>query len=438
MKKLIFIARFIIMVSIFCVPAHHIYSATAEDLNKQINDVNSQIQALDNEISQYQAQISQTNEKSNTLANLIKELALTRSKLLTEKAQTQKKIVAANLVIQELSGNISIQQKSVNESKSSLIKMLKDLNESDSLTTIEKLLSQDDLASMSREYNNILNINEGIRKHIIDLGEQINSLNISKNKKETEQKNLTTLKNNLIQKQQVIEITKKENSDLLTETKNTESAYKKLLADRQKKRDEFEKKLSDYESQLKFILNPNLLPAEGSSVLSWPLDSVFVTQLFGKTVAAKRLYVSGSHSGVDFRASIGTQVKSMGAGTIIGTGDTDQYCKGASFGKWVFIRYYNGLSSTFGHLSLILGVAGQKVQTGDVVALSGNTGHSTAPHLHVTVYASQGADVKTVPSLSCNGKTFIMPIAPTSAYLDPLLYLPKISANMIKNDTARD
>ena len=122
----------------------------------------------------------------------------------------------------------------------------------------------------------------------------------------------------------------------------------------------------------------------------------------------------------------------MGSGTVIGTGDTDIYCKGASFGKWVFIKYDNGLSSTFGHLSVISSTAGQKVKTGDVVGLSGNTGHSTGPHLHVTVYASQGSDVKTVPSLSCNGKTFIMPIAPVNAYLDPMLYLPKISSNMVK------
>jgi murein DD-endopeptidase MepM/ murein hydrolase activator NlpD len=233
-------------------------------------------------------------------------------------------------------------------------------------------------------------------------------------------------------------VTKKEKDSLLTETKNKESNYKKILADRQKKRDAFEKELQNYETQLKFILDPSLLPPEGSGVLAWPLDTIYVTQLFGRTVAAKRLYTSGSHSGVDFRAAVGTPVKSMGTGVVVGTGDTDIYCRGASFGKWVFIKYDNGLSSTFGHLSVISSVAGQKVKAGDVVALSGNTGHSTGPHLHVTVYASAGAEVKTVPSLSCNGKTFIMPIASTKAYLDPMLYLPKVLSSAIKRDTARN
>ncbi|MBP6908661.1 MAG: M23 family metallopeptidase, partial [Candidatus Pacebacteria bacterium] len=120
-------------------------------------------------------------------------------------------------------------------------------------------------------------------------------------------------------------------------------------------------------------------------------------------------------------------------GTVLGTGDTDIACKGASFGKWVFIKYDNGLSSTYGHLSVISAKNGDRVEAGDVVGLSGNTGSSTGPHLHVAVYASEGVNVATVPSKSCGGKVFTQPIAALSAYLDPALYLPPITKNMVKN-----
>ena len=409
-----------------------LFAATVESVTAQIDDINSQIQALDREIKQYQDQISTTSAQSSTLASIIKELTLTRTKLTKELEQTQKKITATGLVIVYLDKDISERQKSINNSVQLLGKMFRSLEEYDNTTFIEKVLTTENLGDVSREYNDILSVNENVRKYILDIKNEKEALSVSKDKKETEKENLTELKNGLASKKLAIDITKKEKDTLLVETKNQESNYKKLLADRIKKRDAFEKDLQNYEAQLKFILNPSLLPSEGSGILAWPLDKVFVTQLFGKTVAAKRLYTSGSHSGVDFRASIGTEVKSMGNGVVVGTGDTDVYCKGASFGKWVFIKYDNGLSSTYGHLSVISSKAGQKVSTGDVVALSGNTGHSTGPHLHVTVYASQGADVKTVPSLSCNGKTFTMPIAPVSAYLDPVLYLPKLSASMIK------
>lgn len=425
---------------IFCItflPAYT-FALTASDVSNQINDINSQILALDKEIKQYQSQISETNAQSNTLSNLIKELTLTRSKLLKELDLTQKKITATGLVISTLDNDISAREKSIADSQELLKKMFRNLDVYDNATIVEKILSQDSLANASREYNNIATINESIRGYIIDIKKEREIMITSKNQKEVEKKNLSNLKKTLSDKKLAIEVTKKEKDTLLTETKNKESNYKKLLADRQKKRDAFEKDLQNYEAQLKFILNPNLLPTPGSGILSWPLDTVFVTQLFGKTVSAKRLYTSGSHSGVDFRASIGTPVKAMASGTVIGVGDTDIYCKGASFGKWVFIKYNNGLSSTYGHLSVLSTSAGAQVKTGDVVALSGNTGHSTGPHLHVTVYASQGADVKTVPSLSCNGKTFIMPIAPVDAYLDPMLYLPQALKNMVKNDTVRD
>jgi len=112
----------------------------------------------------------------------------------------------------------------------------------------------------------------------------------------------------------------------------------------------------------------------------------------------------------------------MASGVVKGTGDTDIYCKGASFGKWVFIEYDNGLSSAFGHLSVISAKTGQRVKAGDVVALSGNTGHTTGPHLHTSVYVSEGVNIGKVPSRSCTGKNFIMPIASKNAYLDLLDY----------------
>lgn len=431
MRKIL-LAAILILTMVLNIPYNSFAASTADSLRQQISDTNSQIEAIDREIQKFQNQISQTSAQSNTLSNTIKGLTLTRSKLLKEKEQTQKKINATGLVIKEISNDIGDKEVSLDKSRKSLSSLINLLNENDNQLFIEKFLSQENLSDASREYNNTISINEKIREYITELNTKKNILNTTKNKKELEQKNLSNLKTSLILKQQAVESTKKEQDSLLSATKNKESEYKKLLAEQVKRRDTFEKSLSNYEAQLKFILNPKLLPTEGKGVLSWPLDYILITQLFGKTVSAKRLYISGSHSGVDFRASVGTAVKSMGDGVVVGTGDTDTYCKGASFGKWVFIKYNNGLSSTYGHLSAISAQAGQKVSTGDVVALSGNTGHSTGPHLHVTVYASQGADVKTVPSLSCSGKTFIMPIAPTNAYLDPMLYLPQALKSMIK------
>ncbi len=292
LKRLVLNAFFILL-CILILP-QNINALTAEVVNQQINDVNSQIQALDKEILQYQNQISETSEQSNTLANLIKELTLTRSKLLKETQVTEKKIKATNLVIGTLADTITTEQKSIDNSNEVLRKIFKTVSERDNTSFIQRILSKDNILEVNREYNDLLSINEKVNSYVASIKKQKEDLIQSKNIKETEQQNLNSLKKTLTQKKLVVDITKKEKDSLLTQTKNQESNYKKLLADSQKKRDAFEKDLQNYEAQLKFILNPKLLPSEGSGVLSWPLDNIFITQLFGKTISAKRLYVSGS------------------------------------------------------------------------------------------------------------------------------------------------
>ena len=82
----------------------------------------------------------------------------------------------------------------------------------------------------------------------------------------------------------------------------------------------------------------------------------------------------------------------------------------------------------FAHLSVIDVVAGQKVGTGDIVAYSGNTGYSTGPHLHYTLYASAGVEVKKFNEFKavtgCGSAT--SPFAAIEAYLDPMDYLPPL------------
>lgn len=423
MKKLIF--YFILIACCISLFPYQAFALTSDEVREQIEATNKQIEALDKEIKQYQAQITETNVQSNTLVNIIKELTLTRSKLVKEKEQIQKKITATGLVIQTISGSIVEKEKSIGVSRQSLGRMINDLNQNDNILIVERLLSKESFTEFSRDYNNIVTLNEKIRENIVDISFKKEELLNSKTQKEGEQQNLNTLKNNLVQKEKVVIITKNEKDTLLNQTKNKEAEYKKLLLEREKIKDAFETVLEDYEAQLKFILNPKLLPNEGSGALSWPLSYILQTSNYGSRWGR-------FHYGLDFRAAVGTNVFAMASGVVQGTGDTDIACKGASFGKWVFIKYNNGLSSTYGHLSVITAKVGQQVKIGDIVGLSGNTGSSTGPHLHIAVYASDGVKVDTVPSKSCGGKIFTQPIAALNAYLDPTLYLPKLTSTMVK------
>ncbi|MFI8290729.1 M23 family metallopeptidase [Streptomyces sp. ms191] len=90
------------------------------------------------------------------------------------------------------------------------------------------------------------------------------------------------------------------------------------------------------------------------------------------------------HSGQDFAVPVGTTVKAAGAGTVVkagpyGGGD------GPAYGNAVVIKHANGKYSQYAHLSKIKVHIGQKVGAGQKIALSGNTGNSSGPHLHFEI-----------------------------------------------------
>ena len=57
----------------------------------------------------------------------------------------------------------------------------------------------------------------------------------------------------------------------------------------------------------------------------------------------------------------------------------------AEYGQTLIVEHGNETKSLYGHLSKFNVAVNQKVQRGDVVALTGNTGRSTGPHLHYEI-----------------------------------------------------
>jgi murein DD-endopeptidase MepM/ murein hydrolase activator NlpD len=268
-------------------------------------------------------------------------------------------------------------------------------------------------------------IQSNIRDTVTDVKEVKQTLEEDQVEEEEKKKLLEEEKEKLKVKQTTLDLNKAAQQKELEITKNQESNYKKIVEDSKKKKAAFEKEMFEYEAKLKYVLDPKSIPKANSSPLSWPVDNVYITQQFGKTNASARLYVSGSHNGVDFRAPIGTPIKSSGNGKVAGTGNTDADCPRVSFGKWILIKYDNGLATTYGHLSKIEVSPGQVVTAGQIVGYSGNTGYSTGPHLHVSAYAADAVNPVTRPSASCPGVNMTMPVSAVNAYLDPLLYYPK-------------
>jgi len=85
------------------------------------------------------------------------------------------------------------------------------------------------------------------------------------------------------------------------------------------------------------------------------------------------------HPGIDIACAEGTPVLATAIGEVVMTGDDEVY------GKIVVLKHNDSIISLYGHNKEILVQKGEKVLPGSRIALSGNTGKSTAPHLHYEV-----------------------------------------------------
>ena len=85
------------------------------------------------------------------------------------------------------------------------------------------------------------------------------------------------------------------------------------------------------------------------------------------------------HSGMDFRSPMGSPAKVTAPGVVVRAGWAGGY------GRMVEVDHGQGFSTRYGHLSKILVTVGQKVNTGDEIGETGNSGRSTGPHLHYEV-----------------------------------------------------
>lgn len=128
---------------------------------------------------------------------------------------------------------------------------------------------------------------------------------------------------------------------------------------------------------LEKILDSITLQAEVTPS-SWPVHSGYISSEFG----FRRDPFNGRsrmHKGLDFAGPIGTPVYAVATGVVSFVG------KKSGYGNVVEVDHGDGVLSRYGHLSAAKAVEGQLVKKGDLVALIGNTGRSTGPHLHLEV-----------------------------------------------------
>ncbi|MDD9378000.1 M23 family metallopeptidase [Streptomyces sp. ZAF1911] len=139
-----------------------------------------------------------------------------------------------------------------------------------------------------------------------------------------------------------------------------------------------------------------------ASLWEKPVSKYTLSATFGKGGSMW----SHKHSGQDFAVPVGTPVDAVSAGTVVKAGPNGGG-DGPAYGNAIVIKHANNTYSQYAHLSKIQVTIGEKVSKGEQIALSGNTGNSSGPHLHFEIRTTPnyGSAVNPVSFLRTVGVT---------------------------------
>lgn len=142
----------------------------------------------------------------------------------------------------------------------------------------------------------------------------------------------------------------------------------------------------------------NKKPIAGSSVVS-AIVGFFMKPTSGPITSPYGPRKRAFHYGVDIGAARGTPVVAAASGVVV---ETLGSCRegrsscGGRYGNYIVIQHSNGTSSRYAHLTRVGVNVGESVSQGENIGTTGNTGHSTGPHLHFQIEKASGATIRPV------------------------------------------
>ncbi|HCC03870.1 MAG TPA: hypothetical protein DEP51_03310 [Clostridiales bacterium] len=391
--------RLFSIILIMCVitNANMVFAVTQSDINKQKNEqsqVSEQIEDIKEQKEEVEAKKSEAQKQVEKLNNQIDSYENEIDKLEIQIDDANKKIKDAEKQLKE-------NQEQYDEQQKLLEQRLVATYEAGETSFLDVILNSNGLVDMISNYYLVSEIVE----HDTELLDEIEAKKqeIEKSKKEIEdsKKTLVTAKaskesvatqlkstqqekskyvNELTQEEANLEKELKElknhESSISSKIKSMQAAYDAELAAK-KKAEEAAKNTSKSSSNSSSSSGGSSSNKAASSYgFGWPVANPVIGTGYG---VAGRYWSSGHHTGVDFRASTGTPIYSIGDGIVCDTGYNSAY------GNFVEIYHGNSIYSFYAHASRVQVSFGQKISKGQQIMLSGATGNVTGPHLHFEI-----------------------------------------------------
>ena len=343
-------------------------SIYATDKKSELNSIKEKQRAAEAEKSEVVSEINKYNTQIVSLN--------------TEISNAQNEIDKKQAEIDELNGKIEEMQAKVDDRKSGMSKRLRTMYKNGSVGFIDIILD-------SRNFSELLSNLSMLQKIYKSDRSTLNSL-------EKISKELNHTKKELSVAQQAM-------ASSQSELKNKKGELDKVSAQLEAKAAKIDENLAIFNQQAESLSSQILAEQQAAAQsnqntsgdsgysggggggatngpvnLRWPVAKV-ITSPFGNRIGLEQYGIF--HTGTDLGVPSGTPVRAAAAGRVMNL--SGWYQQGYGWG--VFIDHGNGVVTVYGHNSALTVSPGQYVQQGDVIALSGQTGWATGPHVHYEV-----------------------------------------------------
>lgn len=204
--------------------------AAEQSVQTQLDANTEQLATLQAKIDNYQKQLNGLGTEKKTLQAAINSLTLTQKKLTTQIELTQTKISSANLQIKKLTNSIGDKEASIEDDQQAIAKSLRTLAQVEETPLLAKVIASKNFSEGWKIADEFVQFNAAIEKNIADLRSARATLSANRDQVSATKKTLVSLQADLNDQKRSVNATKKTQQNLLTETKNQESTYQKLLA----------------------------------------------------------------------------------------------------------------------------------------------------------------------------------------------------------------
>ncbi len=395
------------------------FSSNYDELQAQINTKKQLLDQLEQEEAKYNEELAKTKATKGTLSAELKRIKANMDNLNFKIKVTNTQIDTLTLELDKLSLETRNTEQEIDFKKEIMAKNIRNLYEQEHSTTlIAMVLKNESLSDTMLDLENMVNFGKGIEDALLELEALKQDLKNQKTETEAKKKSMEVAQINLSSQKKIASNMQSEKTDLLQKTKSQEKNYQNLLSEIEENRRSIESEISRLEEALKAEIDPTLLPQGKNGILQQPVKGR-ISQKYGITTDSQYFYKNGNyksiaHNGIDIAASIGTAIYAAEEGEVIAVGNQDKYCYRRGFGKFVVIKHGNYLTTLYAHMSLQLVNVGDTVKRGELIGYVGNTGFTTGPHIHFSVYFSPTFRMSSISSCG---------LTPIGATVNPLNYI---------------